>query len=65
MQERLNTLFGNNGRQVMDISVVMKWRRNENDHVELEEINAINNKMLISEFLFPEVKRKEWEVEGI
>lgn len=37
----------------------------ENDHVELEEINAINNKMLISEFLFPEVKRKEWEVEEI
>lgn len=37
----------------------------ENDHVELEEINAIHNKMLISEFLFPEVKRKEWEVEKI
>ncbi len=37
----------------------------KNDEKELKEINAIDSQLLISDFLFPEVKREKWEVETV
>lgn len=37
----------------------------KNDEKELKEINDIDSQFLISDFLFPEVKREKWEVETV
>ena len=37
----------------------------KNDEKELKEINDIDSQLLISDFLFPEVKREKWEVETV
>lgn len=37
----------------------------DNDNSELEQVNAIEYETLIEAFVFPEVQRKEWELEDV
>lgn len=37
----------------------------DNDNSELEQVNAIEYETLIEAFIFPEIRRKEWELEAV